>query len=254
MRKMLTVAASATATLALAAGAAAQVSTPSGDATLDVSASPSDAGTARNPKNTKLGFKMVVNKPLTTVEKITVSLPRGLKFSGKGFKRCSEAILDTTGRTGCPRGSSAGPRGQARALVGPASSPAKAPLNFNVYPFVQDSNTFLFYLAQYGDTRDQEAGVQRTIKGEIRAKGRRITITIPEDLRKPGGLDASLVDLAQTFKGKVGKGSKAKYIVTSIGCRRGSYKTSGTLTFSDRVDGTPTPPPLVMNGAADCRK
>ena len=239
MRKLLTVAVSATATMALAAGAVAQVSTPSGDATLDVSASPSNSGTAKNPKNVSLGFKMDVAKPGTTVETITVSLPRGLKFSGKGFKPCDAEDLLAQGTAGCSSGSKAGPSGTATAKIEPGDSP----LNFTVRPYVEDANTFLFYLVEPG-------GIQTVVKGEITNRGRKMAITIPLALRQPAGLDATLTGINQVFSGK----RRGKYIVSSTTCIKRKWAVTGSLGFATRSNGTPGPAPQSLTEKVRCSK
>ena len=127
-------------------------------------------------------------------------------MSGKGFSSCNAEELALTGPTACPSGSSAGPTGSANALVGPASSPTKTPLVLDVSPFVEDSNTLLFYLKQQGGL------VQNVVKGEITTAARRSRSRSRRTCRQPvPGVDASLVDIEQTFSGK----RKKNYIVSS---------------------------------------
>jgi hypothetical protein len=239
LRKLLTVAVAATATLALATGAIADPN--DSEATLTAKASPTDAGTTKKPTNLKLGFNMKVDKPQTTVEVIEVLLPKGVKFSGKGLKKCNADDLAASGITACPSGSKAGPKGTANALLGATN----APLNFDVYPFVENSSTFLFYLSQQGGT------VQSVIKGKIGNKGRKLSITIPLELRQPvAGVDATLVGLNQTFSGKVGK----NYVVSSTSCPKGGWKFGGRLVFSARADGAPVPAPESRESTVKCKK
>lgn len=239
MRKLITVAVAATATLALATVAIADPN--DSEATLTAKASPTDAGTKKKPKNVKLGFNMKVDMPQTTVETIEVLLPKGVKFSGKGFKKCDAEDLASGGITACPSGSKAGPKGVANALLGANN----APLNFDVYPFVENSSTFLFYLSQQGGT------VQSVIKGKISSKGRKLSITIPLELRQPvAGVDATLVGLDQTFTAK----RKKNYIVSSTKCPKGGWEFGGRLVFSARADGAPVPAPASRESTVRCKK
>jgi hypothetical protein len=241
LRKLLTVAVAATATLALTTAGLAAVEPNDSEATLTATASPKDSGTAKKPKNVKLGFNLKVDKPGTTVEVIEVLLAKGTKISGKGFKRCNIDDLLMNGQTGCSSGSKAGPKGTANAKVGPDG----APLNLDVYPFVEDANTLLFYLSQVG------GGVQTVVKGEITNKGRKMAITIPSELRKPGGLDATLVGINQVFSGK----RNGKYIVSSTACPKGGWKFGGNLVFAtDRIDGAPAPTDETRESVVKCTK
>jgi hypothetical protein len=243
LRKLITVAIAATAALAVATAGIAVAADPNdSEATLKVTASPTKAGKKKKPKNVKLGFDLQVDKPGTTVEVIEMLLPKGTKISGKGFKKCDANDLIAVGQTGCVSGSKAGPKGSANAKVGPAG----APLNLDVYPFVEDSNTLLFYLSQVG------GGVQTVVKGEITNGGRKMAITIPDELRKPGGLDATLVGINQTFSGKA---KKKNYIVSSTSCPKGGWKFGGNLVFAtDRVDGTPAPADEARESVVKCKK
>lgn len=238
MRKLISVAVVATASLALAGGAFAE---PNDDqASLTVKASPKDAGTTKKPTNVKLTFGTKVNLPGTTVNTIQVLLPSGLKFSGKGFKKCNLDDLAASGPSACPSGSKAGSQGTANALVGPAN----APLNFEVRPFVGNATTLYFYLDQ------QPVGVQSVVQGKITNSGRTLTITIPQELRQPGGLDASLTGISQTFSGK----AKKNYIVSSTKCPKGGWKVGSKFTFATRVDGTPPPAPESREVKVKCSK
>ncbi len=242
MRKLLTVAIAATATLALTtAGIAAVIEPNDSEATLTVTAKPTNAGTKKKPKNVKLGFKLDVDKPGTTVQVIEMLLPKGTKISGKGFKKCNVDDLVATGISACPSGSKAGPKGTANAAVGPQG----APLNLDVYPFVENSKTIAFYLSQI------EGPLQTVVHGKITNKGRKMSIEIPAELRKPGGLDATLTGLDQTFSGK----SKKNYIISSTSCPKGGWEFGGNLVFAtDRIDGTPAPADEARESVVKCKK
>ena len=243
MRKLLTGVVVASASLAVAAGAIAQ----SPEATFSSKVSPKDAGTKRKPKNTTLNFKVTLDKPGTTVEFIDLGLPRGLKMSGKGLKRCSVDTLAAEGPSGCPSGSKAGPSGTATALLGPPG-PSQSELHFVVTPFVLDSDTLVIYVAS--DTGSGIA-VQSPITGTITSKGRKLRIAIPKELRQPvPGVDAQLTSIDQTFSGKVGK----HYLVSSVGCKNRKHKFTGKLTFGQRADGAAVPAPVDLKTSASCKK
>jgi hypothetical protein len=243
LRKLLVGAVVASVSLAVAAGAIAQ----SPEATFNADVSPSKAGTKRKPKNTTLGFNVTLDKPNTTVEFINLNVPRGLKLSGKGMRRCSVDTLAAEGPAGCPSGSKAGPTGTATALLGP-EGPTQSELHFDVSPFVLDSNTFVFYVASESGTG---VAVQSPITGEITRKGRKLRIRIPQELRQPvPGTDASLTGLNQTFSGKRGK----NFVVSSVGCKNRRHKFSGSLEFTTRADGAAVPGPVLMNTQAPCKK
>jgi hypothetical protein len=237
LRKLLTVALAATATLALGAGAVAQTS----DIVFTATVSPTKVGTKKKPKNTTIGFVQKVDKPGTTVEFIDLTLPKGLKMSGKGLGHCTVDDLAFEGAAACAS-SAAGPKGTANAMLG------TGPLNFTVQPFVQDANTLLFYVAS-------EAGsgiaVQSPITGEITDGGRKLRIRIPQELRQPAPqTDASLTGLNQVFSAKKGK----HFLVSSIGCKGGKHKFTGKLTFTTRADGAPVPPPVTSSTSVRCKK
>ena len=242
MRKLLMGALAVSATLAIGAvGVGVATADPNdAEATLSVTAKPTNAGTKKKPKNTTVGFDLNVNKPGTTVEVIEVELPSGLKFSGKGLKKCNVDDLIAEGTGACPPGSSVGPKGSATAVVGPAL----APLNFDVYPFAESNTSYAFYLSQIG------GALQSVVHGKITNSGRKMSITIPLELRQPGGLDASLTGINQTFKGKV----KKKYAVSSTKCPKGGWEFGGNLIFATRKDGTPPPPREDREVTVKCQK
>lgn len=237
MRKLTTVALAATASLALAGGAIAQ----SDNVTFDATVSPSNAGTKKKPKNTKLRFQQTVNLPGTTVEFIDLTLPKGLKFSGKGLGDCT--VDDLVQDPNICANDKAGPQGHASALLGTDSV-----LEFTVQPYVQDANTLLFYVASEDGSG---VAVQSPITGEITGKGRKLRIQIPQALRQPvPGVDASLTGLDQMFSAKKGK----RFLVSSVGCKARQHKFSGKLTFTNRADGAAVPAPVSSTTTARCSK
>jgi hypothetical protein len=224
------------ATLGLAGGAAASAQTEG--VTVTARVAPAKAGTPAQPRNSRLTFSVAVNLPTATVGQIRLRWPATLRMSARGFRGCDFTNLVARGPSACPAGSAAGPQGTAAAAVGPA----RAPLNFEITPFVEDANTLLFYLNQTG------GGVQTVLRGEIR--GRVLIIAIPEELRKPGGLDATLTSINQQFRGKVGRNA----LVVSTGCRGGRHTLTASLIFSARVDGAPLPPISSTSVNIPCRR
>lgn len=237
MRKLICGVIATSAMLALTGGAVAQA--PEG--ALNVTASPSKAGTKKKPKSVKLGIDLTVNKPQTTVRYIDLALPKGLKFSGKGFKRCSIATLEAEdgGPSECPRGSSAGSKGSATAVAG------TAPLRFTIEPFVLSKTSLVFWVAGDGNS------VNAPLVGKITKSGRNMRIEIDAALRQPApGLDASLTGIQATFSGK--RGTNA--IVSSTGCTGRKWNVTGKFSFTERADLAPVPSPLTLAATAKCRK
>ena len=93
--------------------------------------------------------------------------------------------------------------------------------------------------------------MQSVIKGEITNKGRKMSISIPLELRQPvAGLDATLIGLDQTFSGK----AKKNYIVASTSCPKGGWQVGSKLIFSQRADGTPPPASEAREVKVKCQK
>jgi hypothetical protein len=238
LRKLLMGAVIASATFALAGGAVAQVS--NGDATFDATLKKAKVGTPENPKSHTLRTVVTVNKPKTTVETIDLKLSAGLKFSGKGFPKCSEATIRNN-PADCPAGSKAGPLGSASARL----EPGDVALPFDVTPYVAGKNLFLF------DVDSTTIDIRDILEGKITNEGRNLRITIPLALRQPlPGLDATLTGIDATFSGK--KGDHA--IVSSTKCKNGKFTVTGVLGFSARQDNAPVPAPETLKDKVKCTK
>ena len=220
MRKYLIAALVAVLSIAVTAVAVAQAPTAPD---VDVTMSPSKAGTKKKPKNSTLKLFVKNNQTDATVDTITVNLGKNIKLSGKGFKYCTADTLNTEGITGCPSGSKAG-KGSANAVVGPG----KAPLGFTVDAFVGSKNSIIFYVQQRGG-----GTVRKALTGKVsKASGKfgsKIVIKIDEDLQQPGpGVFSSLVDLQTTIKAKKGK----NYLVSSVGCKSKKHDFGVKFTFA----------------------
>ena len=241
MRKLLTGALAATATLALGTGVVAHAQTDG--VIFNANATPSDAGTKRKPKNASLTVDMKVDRPGTTVEYIDLALPAGLKLSGKRLGNCTVDDLAFEGPESCVD-AAAGPEGSATATLGAENQL----LNFNVRAFVQDANSLVFYVATEEGTG---ISVQSPITGEITGGGRKLRIRIPQELRQPvPGVDASLTGLNYTFKAKRGR----NYLLRSTACKSRKHRYSAKLTFTARADGAPVPGPVTAKATSRCKK
>jgi hypothetical protein len=238
LRKLLIGAIAVPAILAMAA-APAVAQTP--ESSLRASVTPKKAGTKKKPRSTSFRIDLKLNKPGTTVEFIELNLASTLKLSGKGLNTCSQQDLEFDPAS-CDD-AKAGPQGRATAAQGP---PATAvPISFAVQPYVAGPNTLLFFVVG-----EQGLAVQSPITAKLSNGGRKLRLQIPQELRQPGGTDASLTGLTQAFRAKKGKNS----LVTSTGCKNRKHAVSGKLTFSQRIDGLPVPAPLTTKANARCSK
>jgi hypothetical protein len=73
------------------------------------------------------------------------------------------------------------------------------------------------------------------IKARITRSGRRLTLTIPQELKEPSdNVFSALVDLETTLSRKRGKNA----LFSTMGCKGGKHRTKATLTYEPN----PVPP------------
>jgi hypothetical protein len=240
LRKILVAALAAVMVVAGATAALAQSGTaPS----LTVTVKPKKAGTKKHPKNSSIHLLVVNNDTKRTLSKITITMPKTLKISGKGFKTCSKATLDDTnkGPRACPKGSKVG-RGSADALVG-VTHPSPTPIHFVVTAYVGGKNKMNFYL------HSTTPGLAVNVTAPGRVVGRKLIVTVPEAAQKPAPLTyAGLVRFETTLKGK----AKRHLLIASTGCKGGKDKFTAALTFIN--NGASPAGTVTVPGAAPCKK
>jgi hypothetical protein len=235
VRKFLVAALAASIVMGGAGAALAQTTAP----LLKVSVSPTKAGTKKKPKNTRIHLTVVNNDPKKSLSSVAITIPKTLKLSGKGFKRCSELFLNSNGPAACPKGSKIG-GGSADALVG-VNGPSQTPLHFVVTAFVGGKHAINFYLHSTGSP------VNVVAPGKV--KGHKLIVTVPQAAQQPvPGVWAGLVSLDTKLKGKAGK----NLLVASTGCKGGKDKFAAALTFAN--NGVSTPGTVTVRGAAKCKK
>ena len=231
MRKTPMIALGLLASVGMAGGVAvAQQQAPAApEQDLQISVTPSKAGTKKKPKNSKIKLEVQNNvESKTTVSRIVVSFPKTIKVNTKGFKTCTVSQLEQAGK--CPSGSKVG-TGGAKAFVEGADGKLN-PLNFDVAFYVAPSKALLLQVDQ-GD--DGNLGANFIAKfGSAGGKfGRKLTINIPENLQAPSGVTPYLTELSANLKGTTGKGSKKHGLFESEGCTGGEYDFESELTYRE---------------------
>jgi hypothetical protein len=226
LRKYLIVALAALVSIALASVAVAQDE----DVTSTTKVSPTNAGTKKKPKATKITTFIKNNVPNTTASKIEIDFPSTVKISGKGLTKCDLSEFSKPGgKANCPAKSKAG-TGVSNAVVGPQ----RTPLVFDVTAYVGGKNLVIFYIEQRGGS------VTKALQGKISsASGKfkqKLVISIPGDLQQPApGLYAALTDIRSTLFNKKGKNS----LISTNGCKKKKHTFGAKLTFAPN----PAPPP-----------
>jgi hypothetical protein len=232
LRKYLIAAGAALIALSLTAVAFAQYPAPK--PTANVSVTPKKAGTKNKPKPVGLGLEIANNvDSKVTAATIQIDLPSTLKMSGAGLTKCSKSVLEGQGPSACPAKSRIG-SGMAHAILGPYTT-TPGELTLDVTAVTGGKNNVYFHVA----VRDLE--VVGLLDGKITRNGRRLTMSIPNELKQPvPGTFSALADIDVNIK----RTSKA---VKSTGCKGGKHTIKTTLTFEPN----PTPPPVNSASASD---
>jgi hypothetical protein len=249
LKKLAIIGMAITAMLAMAAVAMAQVAPPVIQWT--ASASPAKAGTKKKPKNTKLKTAFNVNADAKkTLSGINYYIPKEIKLSGKGFKKCSADTINTSGEGACPKGSQVG-AGTSTALLGPS----QAPLNFNVKVFANGANEIALSL-----TGSVPIAFKAPIKKASGKYGQKIEVQIPASVQQPNpGLFSYVTNVTTTIGGakvKTGKGKKKKTLYFSgiSSCPKSKKVTSGVQLVYAQNDTGPAGQSDIVTSTASCKK
>jgi hypothetical protein len=236
LRKSLIAAVAAFTVLSMAAVAVAQSQYPAPDPSSTITVSPKKAGTKKKPKKVGLGLFIANNvESKTTASHIQIDLPRSLRMgAARSAAKCSESRIETAQSTEpCPARSIVG-EGVAHAILGPyTENPGELTLDVQA---VNGGPKRVFFFVQVRDT-----SVVGLLDGRITRSGRRLTMSIPESLKKPDGFTYSaLVDIDVDITRKSG-------VVRSIGCKARKHTVKTTL----RYEANPTPPPASTASTTD---
>jgi hypothetical protein len=194
--------------------------------TVSGSVTPAKGGSKKKPKNAATEIKFDVNpESNSTLAGIDYGIPKSLRISGKGFKKCSAETVNTKGETQCPPKSKVG-TGAATALLGPG----KTPIQFTVNVYANGPTGLTLALKQ------TNGSVQVAFDAKI--ANNRVAFSIPSNVQQPApglysyvtSVTANLGPAKATKKVKKKvkvKGSKKKktikvkktyYLVSRIGC------------------------------------
>ena len=237
--------------LAVPATASAQ-SSPTPIVTVDGKISKSNAGTKAKPTPVKFTFKAVNSaESQTTVSKITLDLPSGVRFDGSKLVTCTFGTLSTRGPSGCKSGSRLG-TGVAYAFIVNKTAPApdcvgtrgaaRGCLTFRNTFFVGGRRLMSIFLQQIdGNGNPVSGGVQKTLQGKINTTGRRMDIEIPRDLQSPApNIYSALLQLSGSFERTRRVSGRNYSFVATTGCSNRTWASRTTFTYVP----TPTPPPV----------
>jgi hypothetical protein len=248
---------------AMAVPAVALAQLPDPVVTTEGKVSNANAGTKSKPTPVKFTFKGVNSAASqTTVSKITLELPNGVKFDGTRLVTCSVARLSGGGPTRCPAASRAGKGIAYAALVNKTAPAPDCPgtrgatpgcLVFDLSFFVGGKRLMSVWLQQ------SNGDVQSVLQGKISTNGRRMEILIPRSLQAPlqspaGTVYSALQQLSGSFERKRKVGRRTYSFVSTTGCPAG--RQWSTRTTFDYVP-NPEAPPVRSRSASSsqtCRK
>ena len=205
--------------------------------TFDASVTPTNAGTKKKPKASKIRLALTVPKEARlTADQLVFHLPQHVRVSGKGFKFCPSTTLDNTKNPNkCPKGSKVG-QGTASAAFGPKLTP----INFNVTIFAGSRNELGIWLQATNQP------LAKALRGIVSKSGspynQKLTIDIPPELQRQLGAYVYLTGLNATVGKSNGKrGKKRKNLITTVGC-----PADRLHRFEARVRfvANPSPPPM----------
>jgi hypothetical protein len=221
------------AALGLAVGAVALVAAPSGaqdppvtTVTAEAKVTPAKPGTKKKPRGVKLKVDVHwdtpgdVEKPV--VQKATVMFPKGSKYNGGKFPKCSANTMARKGINGCPKGS----------IMGKGSAVAYAD-TVMTYPkiTVVNGGRKSVYL---WTVMTNPARVQAPVPGKITKAGGKfaykLELTVPRSLQIVAGVPIALKDFSISA-------GKQDWLATT-GCPGGEWPFEGETFFDNGTSST----------------
>jgi hypothetical protein len=207
--------------IAAALGGTAVAQAP--DASSTATVSPTKAGTKKKPKSEKLHLVVTNNNSQRSASDIDIVAPKTITVSGKGFPTCSQAKLESQGKSACPKKSKVG-TGTASALLG-VNTGTPQPLTFKVTAFAAGAKKINFFLEGV-----ELSGLALVSPGTI--KGHTLHVDIPDAAQQPiPGTFAGLKQLDTTLGASLKKGKKRFAAVSSTGCKAKKHTFKTTVTF-----------------------
>ncbi len=155
--------------------------------------------------------------------------PMGVKVNPKGFADCASSVLEMSGPAGCPKDSSAGPKGEGLGVV--AFGAARVNEKVTIQDFFAPAGGLTFYVE--GNTPASFQILEKAYWASASAPyGQKLMVEVPLVETVPGADDASVL----SFKVKVGaayeKANKmVSYITLPKSCPRGGAPLKSELKF-----------------------
>ena len=197
------------------------------------SVSPTKSGTSKKPKPVSLklgvkgGTKDGTGQPSTSTS-LKITLPKGIKWNGKGWpnkKRCSPSVRSDAD---CPKGSKIGTGSvDAQALV--------TTEKITVTAYVLTNGNLGLWLE--GTPLPLNTMLQGKVKGQV------ITVGIPTNIQEPApGVPSAIRTLSFSLNAKTKVKGKTRGVVESTTCSGGKWTlkfqnvmTDGSLTDSRSI-------------------
>ena len=216
--------------VAVLAGGAAALALAQGTSpitmTVDAKVTPNKAGTKRHPQGVKLAITARFEIPEAydppLVDRVTVLFPKGGRYHGGKFPKCSATTLARKGVSGCPKGS----------IMGKGSGKAMAD-DVPTYPRITIVNggakRVYFYTVMTNPAR-----VQAPVVGKITKVGGRysykLQAQIPKSLQIVAGVPIVLHELTLS-------GGKDDWLATTScpAVKRGRYHAEGLFTTGETI-------------------
>lgn len=224
------IAVAAIAVVAVVATAVAQ--NPQTSVEVSATVSPNKAGTPKNPQGVKLSAKVKwtseegIEPPVITAFDILIA--KGGVYNGAKYPKCSAAVANRKGPSGCP----------AKSIMGTATGAAFAD-NVITRPKVTFINGGANDMCAY-TVLQNPARVQTCVPVKIKKLGGdpkwgyRVTAQVPESLQIVAGVPIALRDLSFSVGGK----SYAKDFIATTSCPKSKRWGFQVKTFYEYEDGS----------------
>lgn len=224
VRKSHATLAAAVAVAAVAVGPATAQDLPETSIVSTAKATPSKAGTARDPQGISIAAsgRLIVEPgfepPIVTG--IDILVGRGLVWSGGGYAKCSKRALDRRGPKGCPRTS----------IMGSAVATGMAdtvPARLKMVIVNGGANRTYAYATLDNPARVKETLVLESTNLRRGKWGHRESVRVPETLQVVAGVPVRLTSIRFVIGGK----PYAREYIGSTSCPRGGWRYQVTAHY-----------------------